>query len=120
MNVTWTKASMILGTVVAGLVLVTATYNFVVWIDDIFVDKEEVQAIVDKQLPVLEIMNDNIINIGNAIYDRKLSEIDQWIKDLVARTDRNPAEDAFLVSLRQQKKEVQAKKDKLKEIKVGP
>lgn len=120
MKVTWQKAGAILGTIVAAAAIVTASYNFVVWIDDIFVDKEEVQALFDKQLPVLQIMNDNIVNIGSAIYDRKLDEIDQWIKDLVARTDRNPAEDAFLVTLRQQRKEVQAKKDKLKEIKVGP
>jgi len=120
MKITWTKASVILGTIVAGVILVTATYNFVVWIDDLFLDKDEVQAIVDKQLPVLQIMNDNIINIGTAIYDRKIGEIDQWIKELAARTDRNAAEDAFLISLRQQRAEVVVKKDKLKEIKVGP
>lgn len=120
MKITWTKASVILGTIVAGVVLVTASYNFVVWIDDLFVDREEVQALFDKQLPILQIMNDNIVNIGTAIYDRKLGEIDQWIKELAARTDRNAIEDAFLISLREQRVEVEAKKDKLKEIKVGP
>lgn len=119
MKITWQKAGVILGTLMAVVALTTATYNFVVWVDDMYVDKEEVQALFDKQLPVLQIMNDNIINIGTAIYDRKISEIDQWIKELAARTDRNPAEDAFLISLRQQREEVLAKKDKLKEIKIG-
>lgn len=120
MKITWTKASVILGTIGGALLLITATYNFVVWIDDLYVDKQEVQALFDKQLPILQIMNDNIVNIGSAIYDRKLSEIDQWIKELAARTDRNAIEDAFLISLREQREEVLAKKDKLKEIKVGP
>lgn len=120
MQVTWSSAGKVLGTIVAALAIIASSYKFVIWVDDVFVDKEEVQALFDKQLPVLQIMNDNIVNIGSAIYDRKLGEIDQWIKDLEARTDRNAAEDAFLISLREQLTEVQGKKDKLKEIKVGP
>lgn len=120
MQITWKSVGMVLSTIVAALAIVAASYQFVIWIDDVFVDKEEVQALFDKQLPVLQIMNDNIVNIGSAIYDRKLGEINQWIKELEDRTDRNTVEDAFLISLREQLKQVQTKKDKLKEIKVGP
>lgn len=120
MAMTWYKSSVILGTVVAAFVIITASYNALVWVDDLYIDKFEIRELFDKQLPVLQIMNDNIVNIGSAIYDQKISEINQWIKDLAARTNRNTAEDAFLISLREQLKDVQAKKDKLKEIKVGP
>ena len=120
MKLTWTSAGTVIAALVGILVLSTAAYNFVVWIDDLYIDNQEAQVLIDKQTDILQIMNDNIVNIGSAIYDRKLGEINQWIKELEDRTDRNPVEDAFLISLREQHKEVLAKKEDLSKVKLGP
>ena len=119
MNITWRSAGTVIGVLGGIILLITASYNFVKWVDDLYIDKQEAQFMIDKQTSILQIMNDNIVNIGSAIYDRKLSEINQWIKDLEARTDRNAAEDAFLLSLREQLKEVLDKKEKLSKVKLG-
>ena len=119
MSLTWKSAGVILGTLVAGAGVVTAGYNFTVWIDDMFIDSIEMQGMIDKQNDILNIMNDNIINVGAAIYDRKIDEIDRWIKELTARVDRNAAEDAFLITLEEQREQVLAKKEKLSRIQVS-
>lgn len=120
MRITWMGVSAVVGTLVGLFALIAGGYNTAVWFDSRYIDVNEAQTLVDKQTSVLEIMNDNIVNIGTAIYDRKLAEIDQWIKDLEARHDRNAAEDAFLQSLRESRKEVLAAKDKLNKVKIGP
>jgi len=48
-----------------------------------------------------------------------LDEIDTWIKELSNRTDRNAAEDAFLISLREQRIQVLSDKAKLSRIQVS-
>ena len=119
MQVTWKSSGVVLGTLLAAVGVITAVYNFTTWVDDMFIDKEEIQLIIDKQNSILQIMNDNIVNIGSAIYDRKLDEIDQWIKTLSERTDRNDAEEAFLISLREQRKAVEEMKKNLNKIGVN-
>lgn len=119
MQITWRSSGVVLGTLLAAVGVITAVYNFTTWVDDTYIDKEEIQQIIDKQNSILQIMNDNIVNIGSAIYDRKLDEIDRWIKELEARTDRNAAEDAFLISLREQRISVKAMKENLNKIGVS-
>ena len=118
MRITWVSLATITGAVVGLISIITAGYQLAVWVDNRYVDVHEAQLLVEKQTDVLKIMNDNIVNIGTVIYDRKLADIDQWIKDLESRK-RNPAEDAFLQSLRESKKEVIAAKAKLSTVKIG-
>jgi len=119
MQVTIKSLGVIFGTIVAAAGVITAAYNFVIWVDDIYVDNHELEIMIDGQTDILNIMNDNIINVGSAIYDRKIDEIDQWIKDLSTRENMNNAESAFLITLKEQRIDVLAKKAQLSKIQVG-
>ena len=60
MPITLTRAGAILGATLAVVGIITASYNFTVWIDDRYTDNNEMQAFVDKQNVILTVMNDNI------------------------------------------------------------
>ncbi len=119
MQITWRSSGAVLGTLLAAVGIIAAVYNTTVWIDEIYIDKDEIQAIIDKQNSILQIMNNNIVNIGTAIYDRKLEEIDRWIKELKEREDKNAVEIAFLENLQKQRTEVELKKENLNKIGVS-
>lgn len=119
MRLTWQSISMTVGALVSVGVLIGMVWTAISWIDNHYIDTDEARQLIDKQTKILGTMNDNIVSIGKAIYDRKLAEIDQWIKDLEHRTDRNAAEDAFLKSLKDQRTEVLEQKENLGKIKIG-
>jgi nitrogen regulatory protein PII-like uncharacterized protein len=119
MNVTWGNAGKVIGVLLGISGLIAASYQAAVWFDDIYIDTNEAQRLIDMQIDILRTMNDNIVNIGSAIYDRKIAEIDSWIKDLEARTNLNLVEKAFLTSLHEKKAEILTQKGKLSRVKLG-
>lgn len=93
--------------------IITAGYNFVVWVDDIYIDANELSVIINKQNIILGTINDNVVNLGLAIYDRKISEIESLIKQVESIENPNEQEKAFLEILNDQLFDIKRKREDL-------
>jgi len=116
------KLTSILGIIVAVVTLVSAITTSVFWIDERYADQDE----VSKNLDTLSIsinknlttINDNIILLGNAFYDQRISEVESLIKAVEAIENPNPTEVQFLQSLTQSLAELKRKQQKLLDTKL--
>jgi len=116
------KLTSILGIIVAVVTLVSAITTSVFWIDERYADQDE----VSKNLDTLSIsinknlttINDNIILLGNAFYDQRISEIESLIKAVEAIENPNPTEVQFLQTLTQSLAELKRKQQKLLDTKL--
>jgi len=103
--------------IVAVLAIGSASFAVVSWIDDRYADQSEVSdnlndlsTIINKNLTTI---NDNIILLGNAFYDQRISEIDSLIKEVDAIENKNSTEIQFIQSLRRDLAELKRRQQKL-------
>jgi len=111
------KLSSFLTIIVAVLAIGSASFAVVSWIDDRYADQSEVSdnlndlsTIINKNLTTI---NDNIILLGNAFYDQRISEIDSLIKEVDAIENKNSTEIQFIQSLRRDLAELKRRQQKL-------
>lgn len=112
----------LIGTITTAILgtigIIAAGYNFVMWIDDIYIDVDELSTVINEQNVILGTINDNVVNLGLAIYDRKISEIEALIKQVESIENPNEQEKAFLVLLNDQLLGIKRKRKDLTNIKV--
>jgi len=111
------KLSSILGIIVAIVTLISAITTAIFWIDDRYADQEEVSQNLDVlSIEInknLETINANIVLLGNAFYDQRISEIESLIKEVDSIEDKNTTENQFLQSLKQDLAELKRRQKKL-------
>lgn len=114
----------ILGCIVAVITIFGSIGGAIVWIDEHYVDVDEAVLVVSdlsqKTNKNLEVINTNIILLGNAFYDRRINEIKALIEEVEKIENKNSNEIQFLQTLRGDLADLKRQQEKLQETKVLP